>query len=793
MVGTEVSHYRILEQLGAGGMGVVYRAIDQRLDRAVALKFLSPYLTTDPEARERFIREAKAASALQHDNICTVHEIDQASDGRLFIVMDCYRGKTLKKRLEEGPLETDEIVTIARQIAAGLSRAHEHGIVHRDIKSENLFLTDDGVVKILDFGLAKLGNASLTRSDASLKGTVAYMSPEQIAGEPTDSATDVWSFGVVLFEMLTRSLPFQGEHPPAVMYAILNENPPAVSAYRPDAPPALARLCSHCLTRDRRGRPRSMALIAEALKDVPPRSVRTSTIRPWIIPAAVIVVAGIFLLVFRSPRPTQVPPTPSATLAVLPVKDLTHDSSASDWPEVLQALVVSDLTGIEGLRVYDPTGPNTVDRGLENHGAVLAGFHGPSHLPSVDVAVEGSILLEGATYILRLNVRSWVTEEVLSSEIGTVRSEPELVRLADSLSLVVVEVLRAHGILPGEPNHLQPWWPQHFQSIFAMKAFTQACRFALAGEQQESEAALRRAIAYDPAFVTPRVWLVTRLVSRGDTDEAAANVRILQAQRDSTSPFDRESIAWAEASLHGDLAAQATALNRALEYSPGNAILLYSLGRVEYLRGNYRGCTDLLQPVADRRWEFPSLYLLLVQGYDMQEEYGLEKSALDAAFSLRHPPRQAHLYMATILRRGGDTVSALQEERRFIDASTKQGESLRAIYTALSNSNITEGFLAEGIAYYRQGARSTHERSVTHLEHAETFCRQGDTLRAIVELARAIAVDSSAASAHFRLAEILESLREPQKAMEYYRKYLAVDSTGPNAGAARLRLAALHR
>ncbi len=224
MIGKTISHYKILEELGSGGMGVVYRAEDLKLKRSVALKFLAPELTRDKEAKTRFIHEAQAASALQHHNICTIHEIDETPDSQLFIAMDCYDGETLKERIARGPLPVAEAVDIAGQIAAGLSKAHGAGMVHRDIKPANIMVTKDGEVKILDFGLAKLaGQTKLTRTGSTL-GTVAYMSPEQAKGAEVDARSDIFSLGAVLYEMLMGEVPFPGEHEAAVLYGIVNND-----------------------------------------------------------------------------------------------------------------------------------------------------------------------------------------------------------------------------------------------------------------------------------------------------------------------------------------------------------------------------------------------------------------------------------------------------------------------------------------------------------------------------------------------------------------------------------------
>jgi serine/threonine protein kinase len=251
MVGQTISHYRILEKLGGGGMGIVYKAEDTKLKRTVALKFLPPELTRDDEAKQRFINEAQAASAIDHNNICTVHEIGESEDDQLFISMNYYEGETLKKKIQRGPLPIDEIIDIAIQVATGLQKAHSKGIIHRDIKPANIFITKDGIVKILDFGLAKLsGQTMMTRMGSTL-GTVAYMSPEQATGKAVDKRTDIWSLGVVLYEMITGLLPFRGEFDTAIMFSILNEKPEPIVGVQSDLLPELEKIIYKCLEKDK--------------------------------------------------------------------------------------------------------------------------------------------------------------------------------------------------------------------------------------------------------------------------------------------------------------------------------------------------------------------------------------------------------------------------------------------------------------------------------------------------------------------------------------------------------------
>ena len=249
LIGTTVSQYEIVGKLGGGGMGVVYTARDTKLGRLVALKFLPPQWSHDEGAKQRFVREAQAASATNHRNICVIHNIDETADGRLFIVMAYYEGETLKQRLERGPIPIVEAVEIASEIADGLAKAHAQGVVHRDVKPGNLIVTEDGV-KILDFGLAKFADALQLTVPGSTIGTVAYMSPEQARGEEADARSDVWALGIVMFEMLTGAVPFRGTYQEATFHAIKNEPLPSLRALRPDIPIELERIVMKALEKD---------------------------------------------------------------------------------------------------------------------------------------------------------------------------------------------------------------------------------------------------------------------------------------------------------------------------------------------------------------------------------------------------------------------------------------------------------------------------------------------------------------------------------------------------------------
>ena len=410
---TVAGRYTIIEALGRGGMGVVYKAKDTKLKRTVALKFLPPELTHTPEVHERFTREAQAAAALDHPNICTVYEFDQA-DETSFISMAYIEGQSLKKKIESGPLELEEALGIAEQVAEGLREAHKKGIVHRDIKSANIMVTERGQAKIMDFGLARVTGTTLLTQEGTAMGTIAYMSPEQARGEEVDNRTDIWALGVVLYEMLSGKLPFKGEHEQAIVYAILKEKPEPIISLKPDIPASIEQVVSKALEKDVDKRYKQVEELLDDLKSISagivPEEIKVRLRKEKLRKRKrAIIYAGaaclVIIFVVLGFTLLKGPAETIDSIAVLPLENLTGNPDQDYFVDGVTDELIGQLSQISGLRrVISRTsvmGFKDTDKSLPEIAQEL----------NVDAILEGTVYQIGDNVSIKLQLFDALPEE----------------------------------------------------------------------------------------------------------------------------------------------------------------------------------------------------------------------------------------------------------------------------------------------------------------------------------------------------------------------------------------------
>ncbi len=714
LVGSTVGRYQITHELGGGGMGIVYRAHDTRLDRTVALKFLPPFLSHDSQARSRFFAEARAASALDHPNVCTIHEIGETDDGRIFIAMAAYKGETLKKKIAAGPIAIEKALDYAIQAARGLAKAHEHGIVHRDVKPANLMVTADGVVKVLDFGTAKTRDLGMTQTGTSV-GTIAYMSPEQAEGEPVDARTDLWALGVVLYEMLTGKPPFKGERAVAVIYSILCEEPtPPVGPDGP-IPPSLSALIAKCLAKTPDDRYASAQELIDDLHAVAeqsgarlPRDFRRKA-RPggrskrswmWAIGTAIAIGSGAFVLRNTTWGERSVPTLAARQyVAVLPFRatDPQDEVLASGLARSLTSMVarleavtdsvwVVPSSAIDGLAEQTP---NEVRR-LYPVTGVLTGV-----VERVADATRVTLQLEGGDSSAPRLIGS-----------ATLAGPPDTA-FQTGIQGALVQVLRladnpvAQQAIRGEASAVPAAYPYYLQGVGYLR------RIYDEGSLENAITLFEQALTEDPGYAPALAGLceATWESFRRTQQVAVAETALGYCDEAAVLADDEPVVLVTLAGIYlqtGESAKADQAITRALEVDPNNADAYRWLGRIHDQRGEIEEALVAFEAAISLR---PDVWLY-------REEPGISLIYLD-----RH--EEAAAYFDWMIRLSPDNYRG---------------------YSNLGFSRLQLGDKAEAERLFRRSLE-LRPNVVAYRNLGYLYLREGDSDRALTEFESALALN----------------------------------------------------
>src|ERR1051326_8694257 len=662
MIGSVISHYKILDKLGEGGMGVVYKAHDTTLDRTVALKFLPQALTADRSERERFYQEARAASQLLHPNVTAIFEIGE-SEGQMFLAMEYVDGRTLSKLiLDEEPLAVKKAIDLAIQMCTGLSIAHEKGIVHRDIKSENLLVNGKGELKITDFGLAKLkGSSKLTKAGSTL-GTAAYMSPEQAQGEDVDARSDIFSAGVVLYELLTAKLPFRGEHQAAILYTLINEEPLPLARYDERTSPELQRIVSKALAKDREDRyqhademlsdlrrerksmeyARTGSVIQQSGLKAPERGASPDPGTPpgkWkkmILPlsAAIILLgaAGIYFFLGKTPADQTAHTVTLNKIAVLPFESL-GPADREYFADGLTDEIRTKLGGLSGLAVIARASSVQYKKTTK---------------PVADIGTELSV-----GYLLQGTIR-WAEGDSLHHGSPHLLVNPSLVKVSDGTQVwsqsfegTLSSVFEIQSDIAQKVAHalevvLNPVDRITIQSIPTDNA--EAYDYFLRGQQvvgipsledlKEGIVLFRKAVRLDPKFTGAYAQMVRAYAfqifqgQRSDSNLASAKSsleKVLELEPASFHAYWAQGYYYYYGFRNYEQALRSFTL--ALRMQPNNADIISSIGYVKRRQGKFQESLDLLRrsceldPQSWRNW-FEFAYLeMVMRRYTAADEH----------------------------------------------------------------------------------------------------------------------------------------------------------------------------
>ncbi len=678
LVGTSLGPFEIRRQLGAGGMGEVFEALDTRLGRTVAVKLLPPWLRS-PQAKERLMREARAVSALDHPNICTLHDIGESDDGRLYLVMGYYGGETLDRIIARGPLSVEQARRIACQIARGLGRAHEAGIVHRDIKPANVILTEQDEAKILDFGIARVTGESALTATGGRPGTPAYMSPEQATGSEVGAQSDLWSLGVVLYEMLTGRRPFRGSDPQAVIHGILNRTPTDLKELRPEITTDLEDAVDRALIKDPKERFSSAGEFLKTLGEDPlPTSHPGSGMRswPWIAAAGALLVIlwlGSQWSPSREPTPAPKPRAEAAgdfidevpLIAVMPFVNRSGQEELDWYGPSLAQLVADALAPSRHLRVASPRRTQALSKQPAGNLEAAALADG------IGFVLTGELLPSPEGFQLAARVSSTQEQQQVVSHRTDAAEPRELLAAADEVALAA---RRALGAPPEESIDV---FAADFASDHpeAYEFYVEGLRAYSDYRYQEAEAAFTQALAIAPNFTMALYRLAYMRAAMGRTEEARAGIALAAAKTQRLPDRDQRYVRAAAAYIDRRVEDAITAYREIIEHYPYETEARSQLVVLLHSQGHQEEPLELLETLSRLAPEDPAVWNMSGQIRFSLGQYQQAMLDLRRYASLAPESANAHDTLGNAYRAQGELALAAGEYRQALELDPAFGSA----------------------------------------------------------------------------------------------------------------------
>lgn len=643
MIGKTVTHYGIIEKIGEGGMGVVYKAKDTNLNRTVALKFLSPQLITSKEDKSRFINEARSASALDHPNICTIHEIGETDQEQLFICMSYYEGESLRDRVARGSVTLGEFWDIAFDVAQGLKAAHDKDIFHRDIKPDNIMITKDGQVKIMDFGLAKRAGGEKLTQKGDLLGTLAYISPEQIKGGDIDQRSDIFSFGVVLYELLTGQPPFKAAHKAELVYLIVNQRPQVPSDISEAVPYELDAVIMKMLNKDKNLRYQGVGEILKALQEA------------------------------RTDLETKQKASETVTIVVLPFDDISPDRDSDYFSDGLTEELITNLSRLHDIRVVSRTTSvqyKGAKKSIKTIGREL----------NVDYVITGSVRrfkdsLRISAQLINVETDSQIWADTYKGIIADVFD------IQEQVASQIIEALMIK-LTPGERVELtkrSTLNTEAFDCYLRAKVFLyhqtkHSLQFAIQLFQKATEYDPRYASAY-AGMGEAYAFLYQNFDRNEDWLAKAIDSGLKAIMYDSTLAEAYAALGLAYYNK-GSIDEALVSTKKAIELDPNNFVGYWMLGRIYHTTDRDREAVDLFQKALELNPEFHTAYGDLFIIYERLGEKTKWDAVLRTALQFypkylsQHPDdARAHIYYALTLTRAKQPDAARAEADKAVELS----------------------------------------------------------------------------------------------------------------------------